>query len=318
MFDWNDLKYFLAITRAGSTLAAAKSLRVNQSTVHRRLQELEKQLGCQLVRRHPTGYRLTEMGEYMRAHAMRIEAAIADFERAVSAKSNETRGTIKITCPEALGARLIGARLIEKFKARYPDVQIEFVMSDKILELGSGQADIAIRTRRPTESALIGRKIADSPWALYASKSYVARYGGIENANQIDGRSVVVLDGALRDHPAAKWLKTVAPNAHVAARADSMAALLPSVKSGAGIAIMPARVGENEKDLVRILDIRAEMVAPVYLLTHRDLRRTPRVRAFFDFIIEHLEEVRSILSSGSARNALKRGARRAEPDGVRD
>ncbi len=309
MFDWSDLKYFVAITRAGSTLAAAKSLRVNQSTVHRRLQELEKQLGCELVRRHPTGYRLTEMGEYMRAHAMRVEAAIADFERAVSAKSNETRGTVKITCPEALGARLIGARLIEKFNARYPDVRLEFVMSDKILELGSGEADIAIRTRRPTENALIGRKIADSPWALYASKSYVARYGRIENANQIDGRSVVVLDGALRDHPAAKWLKTVAPNAHVAARADSIAALLPSVKSGAGIALMPARVGENEKDLVRILDIRAEMVAPVYLLTHRDLRRTPRVRAFFDFIIEHLEEVRSIISPGSARSSSKRGAR---------
>jgi len=107
MFDWNDLKYFLAIARAGSTLAAAKSLRVNQSTVHRRLQELEKQLGFELVRRHPAGYRLTEMGEYMRAHAMRVEAVIADFARAVSAKSNETRGTLKVTCPEALGARLI-------------------------------------------------------------------------------------------------------------------------------------------------------------------------------------------------------------------
>jgi DNA-binding transcriptional LysR family regulator len=311
MFDWNDLKYFLAVARAGSTLAAAKSLRVNQSTVHRRLQELEKQLGCELVRRHPTGYRLTEMGEYMRAHAMRVETTIADFERAVSAKSNETRGTVKVTCPEALGARLIGGRLIEKFNSRYPDLKIEFVMSDKILELGSGEADIAIRTRRPTENALIGRKIADSPWALYASKSYVARYGTIENADQIDGRSVVILDGALSDHPAMKWLKTVAPNAHVAARADSIAALLPSVKSGAGIALMPARVGENERDLVRILDIRAEMVAPVYLLTHRDLRRTPRVRAFFDFIIEHLEEVRSIVSSGAARSSLKHGARRA-------
>ena len=311
MFDWNDLRYFLAIARAGSSLAAAKSLRVNQSTVHRRLQELEKQLGCQLVRRHPTGYRLTEMGEYMRAHAMRVEAAIGDLERAVVAKSSETRGTVKVTCPEALGARLIGAGLIEKFNARHPEVQVELVMSDKILQLGSGEADIAIRTRRPTENTLIGRKIADSPWALYASKSYVARHGTIENADQIDGRSVVILDGALSDHPAAKWLKTVAPNARVAARADSIAALLPSVKSGAGIALMPARVGENEKDLVRILDIRAKMVAPVYLLTHRDLRRTPRIRAFFDFIIENLEEVRSILSPGSARTSLKRGARNA-------
>ncbi len=151
MFDWNDLKYFLAVARAGSTLAAAKSLRVNQSTVHRRLQELERQLGCELVRRHPTGYQLTELGEHLRAHATRVEAAVADFERTVSARSSEMSGTVRVTCPEALGPRLIGARLIDKFNARYPEVRIEFVMSDKILELGSGEAEIAIRAKRPSQ-----------------------------------------------------------------------------------------------------------------------------------------------------------------------
>ena len=129
MFDWNDLKYFLAVAQHGSTLSAAKSLRVNQSTVHRRIEELERQLGCALVSRHPTGYRLTEMGEHIRARASRVEAAAADFERAVSAKSSELKGTVKVTCPEALGPRLIASRLIEKFNARYPDVRVEFVMS---------------------------------------------------------------------------------------------------------------------------------------------------------------------------------------------
>jgi DNA-binding transcriptional LysR family regulator len=84
MFDWNDLKYLLAVARAGSTLAAAKSLRVNQSTVHRRLQELEKRLGCELVKRYPTGYRLTELGEHVHAYATRVEEAVANFERSVS------------------------------------------------------------------------------------------------------------------------------------------------------------------------------------------------------------------------------------------
>jgi DNA-binding transcriptional LysR family regulator len=295
MFDWNDLKYFLAVAQHGSTLAAAKSLRVNQSTVHRRVQELEKQLGCELVRRHPAGYRLTEMGEHIRAHALRVEAAAGRFERAVSAKSSELKGIVKVTCPEALGARLIASRLIERFNARYPDVQVEFVLSDKILELGAGEADIAIRGKRPEESALFGRKIADSPWAVYASRSYVDRHGKIENAAQIDHHSVVVFAGALSDHPAARWLKTVAPKARVAARADSIAALLPTVKSGAGIALMPAIVGQNEKDLVRIFDLGAGMATPVYLLTHRDLKRAPRIRVLFDFIIEHLAEVRPLL-----------------------
>jgi DNA-binding transcriptional LysR family regulator len=310
MFDWNDLKYFLAVASAGSTLAAAKSLRVNQSTVHRRLQELERRLGCELVRRHPTGYRLTELGEYVRAHATRVEAAAADFERSVSAKSSETRGTVKVTCPEALGSRLIGARLIEKFNARYPDVRIEFVMSDSILELGTGEADIAIRAKRPEEGALVGRKIADSPWAVYASRSYVAEHGKISDPAQIDRHSVVMFSGALSDHHAVRWIKSVAPNAHVAARANSLAALLPSVKSGAGLAPMPVIVGEMEADLVRVLDLGADMGTPFYLLTHRDLRRTPRIRAFFDFIIEHLDEVRPLLSPGEQYRS-KRGPRRA-------
>lgn len=102
MFDWSDLKYFLAVARTGSTLAAAKSLGVNQSTVHRRLQALEKHLGCQLVKRHPTGYRLTELGGQMLGYAESIEDAAATFERRVSASSKEARGTVKVTCPAAL------------------------------------------------------------------------------------------------------------------------------------------------------------------------------------------------------------------------
>ncbi len=113
--------------------------------------------------------------------------------------------------------------------------------------------------------------------------------------------------GALSDHHAARWLKSVAPNAHVAARANSIAALLPSVKSGAGIGLMPVIVGESESDLVKILDLGPDMATPFYLLTHRDLRRTPRVRAFFDFIIEQLDEVRPLLApAGSSQ--LKRSA----------
>ena len=314
MFDWNDLKYFLAVARSGSTLSAAKTLRVNQSTVHRRIQELERQFRSELVRRHPTGYRLSELGEYLLAYAARVEAAATDFERAVSAKSKETSGTVKVTCPEALGPRLIGAGLIDKFNARYPDVHVEFVMSDRILELGTGEADIAIRAKQPDESALVGRKIADSPWAIYASRSYVARRGSIDNPGQIDRHSIVIFSGALSDHHAARWIKSVAPNAHVAARANSIAALLPSVKSGAGLAPMPVMVGEKESDLVRVLDLGPEIANPFYLLTHRDLRRTPRVRAFFDFIIEHLDEVRPLLSPNRSQLAAgpqhKRGAAR--------
>ena len=311
MFDWNDLKYFLAVAQHGSTLSAAKSLRVNQSTVHRRIEELERQLGCALVSRHPTGYRLTEMGEHIRARASRVEAAAADFERAVSAKSSELKGTVKVTCPEALGPRLIASRLIEKFNARYPDVRVEFVMSDKILALGSGDADIAIRGKRPVESGLVGRKIADTPWAVFASRSYVKRHGKIESAAEIDRHSVVVFAGPLKRACSAHEMPRlfIAPNARgCRSRRDSIAALLPSVKSGAGIALMPVVVGKNEKDLVQILDLGAGMATPVYLLTHRDLRPARRAFAHSSTLSSSTLRVAPASVAGAGRPPLRRGS----------
>jgi DNA-binding transcriptional LysR family regulator len=309
MFDWNDLKHFLAVARAGSTLAAAKVLEVNQSTVHRRLQELERRLGHQLVTRHPTGYRLTELGQEMRGYAERVEETIADFQRRLAASGKELGGIVKVTCPEALGPRLIGSGLIEKFNARYPALHVEFVMSDKIVNLAKGDADVAIRARIPADGALVGRKIANCPWAVYASRRYLAGRPRIERNEDIDRHSVVLFSGELRDHESVRWVRSVAPNAGVAARANSLPALLLAVKSGAGLAPMPVIVGENDKDLVRVLGPMSDIATPFYLLMHQDMRRTPRVRAFFDFMIEHLSVVRPLLGEptcGKASKALQR------------
>ena len=107
MFDWNDLRYFLAVARHGSTLAAAKALRLSQSTVHRRLAALEQGLGCRLVERRPTGYRLTELGKKLVFHAESVEQAIAAFERSVSSSDPHITGTIRLTCATTVAHRLL-------------------------------------------------------------------------------------------------------------------------------------------------------------------------------------------------------------------
>jgi DNA-binding transcriptional LysR family regulator len=297
MFDWNDLKYFLAVARNGSTLAAARSLRLSQSTVHRRILELERQLGEQIVTRHPTGYQLTELGEKLRSYAERIEQSVLDFERQASAWGKDVRGTVRVTCPEEVGSRLLASGLIDKFNKRYRNLRVEFILSDKNLDLSKGQADVAIRGVRPTDNALIGRKLADSAWAVYASRSYVNRHGGIRRPEDIDHHSIVLFDGKMRDHSSARWLQSVAPNARIAARATNMLAMQLAVKSGAGLAPMPVLVGEKDKALVRVLGPVQDITTPFFLLMHGDMRRTPRVRAFFDFIIAELPRVRELLSA---------------------
>jgi len=310
MLDWNDLKYFLAVTRSGSTLAAAKSLGVNQSTVHRRLDELERRLTHKLVSRHPTGYRLTELGEDMRSYAERIEEAVIDFERRVSAWGSEHTGIVRVTCPQALVPRLMRAGIIDKFNARYPAVRVELVMNDKVVDLGKGQADIAIRAMPPADNALFGRKIADSPWAIYASRAYVKRHGGIERLEDIDHHAVVLFDGAMREHQSVAWLQSVAPNARIIARADNLLALIMAAKSGSGLTPLPVIVGEAEKDLVRVAGPVSALATPFYLLMHKDMRQTPRVRAFFDFFIEALPTIRPLLTGKVSQPSSNKTAAR--------
>ena len=155
MFDWNDLKHFLAVARYGSTVAAAKVLNVNQSTVHRRLDELEKRLGRQLVVRQPTGYKLTELGLEIVTYAERVEEAVQVFERRLAASDTDLAGTVRVTCPEVLGLRLMRSQLIKNFNGRYPGLRVEIIVSDKYLDLAKGEADmITGLAPMPTDHAI--------------------------------------------------------------------------------------------------------------------------------------------------------------------
>ena len=151
MLDWNDLRHFLAVAREGSTLAAARALRVNQSTVHRHLSALEKELGCKLVERHPTGYRLTELGKELRVHAERMEESAAALERHIAASEKGMTGPIRVTCSTAVGHRLMKSDLLDRFNARYPRLKIELIMTERLVDLSKGEADIAIRGGEPTD-----------------------------------------------------------------------------------------------------------------------------------------------------------------------
>lgn len=295
MFHWDDLKHFLAVARHGSTLAAAKALGVSQSTVHRRLIALEKSLGRQLVKRHATGYRLTELGEQLRPDAERVETAITALERHLAASETELAGTIKVTCPEPLVYRIARSQLLDLFRARYPRLNVEFVMSDRYLDLSKGEADVAIRAGEMVDETLFGRKISDSPWAVYGSRSYVERHGRPERIEDLNRHSLIGFDGALSDHRAARWLRKVAPDAKIVARNNSIPGLVYAVKSGLGLAPLPVALVGSEIQLTRVLGPIPELATSWYLLTHPDLRRTPRVRAFFDFLIERLDLVRPIL-----------------------
>ena len=295
MLDWNDLKYLLAVARHGSTISAGKALGISQSTVQRRLAELERQLGRKIATRQATGYRLTEEGRRLLPYAERIEAAITDFERQAAGAAHEVDGVIRVTCPEPIVYRITQSKLIDRFQALHPGLRVEFVTSDRYLDLAKGEADVALRSG-DTDDELVGRKVADSVWAVYASQAYVERHGGPERIEQLARHPLVAFDDSLRNHRASQWLAAVAPGATIAARNNSVLGLVYAVKSGIGIGPLPTALGDAEPDLVRLFGPVPELSRSWRLLAHPDVRRTPRVMAFFDFISDEREAMKSILT----------------------
>jgi DNA-binding transcriptional LysR family regulator len=293
MFDWNDLKHFLAVARHGSTIAAGKALGLSQSTVHRRLTELETRIGRALVTRHTTGYRLTEFGQELKPYAEHVEAAIKELEQHVADTSRDRSGVIRVTCPEPIVPRMTA--LIDRFHERHPKLRVEFVMSDRYLDLLKGEADVAFRSG-DTDDELVGRKLADSIWAIYASQGYIARHGKPERVEDLSGHPLVSLDESMSGHRVVKWLKQAVPDAKIVARNNSMLGLVYAVKSGVGIGPLPTAIADAEPDLVRVLGPIPELARSWRLLTHPDLRRTPRIAAFFDFVVEERDALKSILT----------------------
>ena len=293
MFDWNDLKYFLAVARHGSTIAAGKALGASQSTVQRRLVELETRIDRKLVIRTPDGYRLTDVGQDLLPYAERIETMVRDLERHVTDAGYDDSGVIRVTCPEPIVQRM--TPLIARFHASHPTLRVEFVMSDRYLDLSKGEADVAFRSG-DTDDELVGRKIADSVWAVYASRSYVEQHGKPDQVTDLAGHALVCLDESLSKHRVVTWLKQVAPDARIAARNNSILGLIYAVKSGIGVGPLPTAMADAEPDLVRVLGPIPELARSWRLLAHPDLRRTPRVAAFFDFIVAERDSLKSILT----------------------
>lgn len=296
MFDWNDLRFLLAVARAGSSLGAARRLGVNQSTVQRRLAELEARLGERLVERQAAGYRLSDLGQAVLAQAEAVEAAAEDFARAVQEHGRGARGLIRLTCPEPIAFRLTQSGILERFHAAHPGLTVEFVLSDQYVDLAKGEADVALRSGDTDDAVLVGRKIATSLWAVYASHDYVARHGAPATAEDMSRHPLIGFEATMTRHRAAVWLNEVAPGAAFAARSTSILGLISAAKAGVGVAPLPMSLGDAEPDLQRLFGPVAGLTRDWRILAHPDQRQTPRVEAFFQFVLSQTEALRPILT----------------------
>ena len=190
MLDWDDLRFFLAVARHGSLSAAAKDLRVAQSTVGRRLASLEASLGVRLLNRTPDGYVLTLAGEDVREKAERLEAEARSLERNVGGRDTRLAGLVRITCTETVASHIV-APCFAALHLQHPDILIEVIPDPRDLSLAMREAEISVRLSRPDQHDLVVRRIGNLAFGLYASPRYLECCGELDFEAGCSGHSVI-------------------------------------------------------------------------------------------------------------------------------
>jgi DNA-binding transcriptional LysR family regulator len=306
MFDWNDLKAFLAVARGGSTLAASKALGVNQTTVARRIESLETDLGFKLFERGQTGSRLTEAGQGLIPEAENVERAAIRFANLAATQMRGVSGALRFTTNELVANTMVIPALVE-FRKVHPDVQVDLVITDRQLDLESGEADLAIRTTKALAiSDLVARKIGDHEMALYCSRDYANRRGIPETPAALKDHDLIDVTVDVGEVPAATWMMQHAGGKPPITRSNSMGSLVHAVRAGLGIGALPCAVGDIDRDLIRCSDVIEEGRSSSWIVTRRELKDTPRVRAFIDFMAPYLQQ--------ELRKSEERGRQRLAED----
>ena len=287
MFDWNDLKSFLAVAETGSTLAAAQALRVSQTTVARRVAALEEATGVALFERRQAGYALTPAGEGLVTAAMAVRDAADRFGAAAGAQSRDAGGTVSLTAMEIFAVTVLPP-ILRDLRAAHPGIHIHLDTADEQRDLASGAADIAIRSsKQPTGAGLVGRRIADNPWTVYCSRDYADRHGIPRTREELAAHPFIGGGGGVWE-PYLAWLRQHRLEDSVVMKYDTGTGLLAGVRSGMGLTILPAFLADREPDLIRCIPPKAEDTTGLWLLTHERLRQVPRVRIVLDFLAKEL------------------------------
>jgi DNA-binding transcriptional LysR family regulator len=274
--DWNDLRYVLALSRHGSLSATARRLKVNHATVARRIAALEASLGMTLFERRARGYVPTPAAAPVLQAAEQIEAPLLQLARLGDVRAGaRISGTVRITCTEGVASHTIAPRLAE-LRQRWPALQIEIAVEHRSLSLARREADIAIRWARPKTGELYASKLGAVPYRLY------------RNPSALDRNAVAAFDESLTEIPESLWLKT--SGLTQAIRSNSMIPLLAAARAGACAVLLPEYIGRQYSELVADPG-KAPVTRELWLVLHRDLRNTPRVRAVADHLASAIRQM---------------------------
>jgi DNA-binding transcriptional LysR family regulator len=294
--DWNDLNLVLAVCRAGTLSGAARALSVNHSTVFRRVNSIEKDLGVRLFDRQPSGYVMTDAGEVVQRAAERIDQEVDGLTRQLLGRDLRLQGPLRVTSPEGVALKLLGP-ILSEFSARHPGIQMDLIITSDALRLSRREADVAVRVTRKPPDNLIGRRICKFRFAMYASRRYMEK----NRHTALEDHKWILTDDGFDQLPPALWKKKEHGSAQIVFSSNNAIATINAAKQGLGVAPLPCFLGDAEASLVRVIDPPEALTMDLWILTHPDLRKTARVRALMTHLVDSLESETPSIEGMNAR-----------------
>ncbi|RON51794.1 LysR family transcriptional regulator [Pseudomonas frederiksbergensis] len=281
MFDWQDLYFFTILARTESLSAAARELQVEHATVGRRIEALEKSLGLRLVDRLPRSRPLTEDGRALARLTSSMVNIATEVKQLSRVAAIEVAGTVKVSAPPSIAIYCI-APCIAALREEHPKLSVVLLPSLSMAALDKGEADIALRTVRPDEGALVRRKIGVVRFALYANVQFAER--------PTEQWSFIAYDETQDHLPQQNWLHQIRRHRPVVFSASDLASQQMAARFGVGAVVLPTTVGDNDSSLQRLLVESEPPVRDIWLTVYPDLRRSQSVKVVMDFLVNCIQQ----------------------------
>jgi len=279
--NWDNLRYVLMVANKGSIAAAARELQVNRSTVLRRINTFQQDLNCRIFDRGDAGYVLTPEAEKMIDAAREVESTLFDMQRQIAGHELKLEGELRVTTTDTFMLSLLGPHLAS-FQQTHPHIVVELLITNNILDLNRRDADVAIRPTRSPDAGLVGRRLCDVEFGVYATRQLLQR---VDRERIFDARWIGFID-SLMQTPIGVWLGSAVDIRNICLRCDSFVAVRVAAEAGIGIALLPRLLGDSSAQLERLEADTSELTIGLWALAHPDLVRSARVHAF----IEHLTQ----------------------------
>lgn len=281
--NWDDLRIFLTLSRAGTLSAAGTVLNVKHSTISRRIKAFEDTLGTRLFERLPEGYVMTQAGEDLYEHAVIMEEQAQAVDRKVFGLDAQLQGPLNLTAPHDVLTRILVPHL-RLFKRVYPAIDLQLISSASLLDMAARQADIALRLTGKPADYLVGKKVLPLRHGIYASRQYLEK--------QTDLHQLILWRN---ENTQTEWVAQNFSDAHINIQVDDSATMLACTKNHMGLARLTCFMADLEPDLLRIDVPLTPSNWGLWVLSHVDLRSTARVRAVREFLVDILEQQRELI-----------------------